>query len=190
MKAIANYTSDDFRIINGLARHEVTEKQVKTWDLLSNMNTSDMIEKIESGLSKFELKDDIIVHRTCETDIFESLQRKAGSIFIDQGFLSTSVEEDPKAGGNVFLEIAVPKGIGHGAWIHPLSGADDEYEFLSRRGGIYEVVDYEQRETGHYFRVKLVGFDPRPWSYATKEEVVALWERRGIPYDEIALSKI
>ena len=178
-RAIENYAGPDYNSINGLLRHQMTENQVKLWNGTSNMTVEAMIENITSALNKFELKESIKVYRTCEDDVLENLQAKVDSIFHDDGFVSTTVIREKKASGNIFMEIEVPAGKGHGAWIAPM-GQPDEYEFLLQRGTDYVVTGVEQQGADTVIKLKVTGITIRDWSYASKEEVIALWKKKGI----------
>ena len=51
------------------------------------------------------------------------------------------IRDRKQASGNIFMEISVPKGQGVGAWVNPLSGKPEEYEFLLNRGTDFLVTD-------------------------------------------------
>lgn len=184
--SITNYCGPDYSAINGLLRREMTENQVKLWDDLGNRKTSEMISDISSAISKFDLPEDIKVFRTCENDVLEKLQTKIGSTFHDDGFVSTSVVREKQASGNIFMEISVPKGQGVGAWVNPLSGKPEEYEFLLNRGTDFLVTDIGQDGADTIIRMKVTGRTETEWSYATKEEVIEQWKRRGVYSEESA----
>lgn len=139
-----------------------------------------------SAISKFDLPEDIKVFRTCENDVLEKLQTKIGSTFHDDGFVSTSVVREKQASGNIFMEISVPKGQGVGAWVNPLSGKPEEYEFLLNRGTDFLVTDIGQDGADTIIRMKVTGRTETEWSYATKEEVIEQWKRRGVYSEESA----
>lgn len=185
--SISNYTGPDYSAINGLLRHEMTKNQVAMWNQTCRIPVEDMIDDITAAISRFELKSDIMVYRTCENDVLENLKLKVGSTFHDNGFGSTSVTTRKKAGGNIVMQITVPKGKGVGAWVNPLNpyeGSDrDEYEFLLNRGTDYLVTGVEKIDGDTIVKMKVVGRTETSWSYASKEEVVELWKKRGI-YDE------
>lgn len=186
-RSIENYTGPDYSAVNGLLRHEMTENQVKLWNDTCNMDIQDMIDNITSAVSKFDLEQNIMVYRTCEKDVLENLKTEVGSIFHDDGFGSTSVTWSKKAGGNIRMEIEVPKGKGVGAWVNPLNGYEgtdrDEYEFLLNRGTDYKVLGVEESDGDTIVRMRVIGRTEKQWSYATKEEVIEQWKRRGV-YDE------
>lgn len=184
--SITNYCGPDYSAINGLLRREMTENQVKLWDDLGNRKISEMISDISSAISKFDLPEDIKVFRTCENDVLEKLQTKIGSTFHDDGFVSTSVVREKQASGNIFMEISVPKGQGVGAWVNPLSGKPEEYEFLLNRGTDFLVTDIGQDGADTIIRMKVTGRTETEWSYATKEEVIEQWKRRGVYSEESA----
>jgi hypothetical protein len=182
LSAIENYAGPDYNGINGLLRHQMTENQVTMWNNSTTMTVQDMISDITTAIDKFELKDSIKVYRTCEEDVLESLQTKIGSTFHDDGFGSTTVVREKKASGNIFMEIEVPKGKGIGAWISPIA-QPDEYEFLLQRGTDYIITGVEQEGADTVVKLKVVGNTKTDWSFASKEEVIAQWKKRGF-YNE------
>ena len=84
------------------------------------------------------------------------------------------------------MEISVPKGQGVGAWVNPLSGKPEEYEFLLNRGTDFLVTDIGQDGADTIIRMKVTGRTEKEWSYATKEEVIEQWKRRGVYSEESA----
>lgn len=190
VSSIAEYSGDGYIGINGLLRHQMTEKMVNNWNNFNKNPIQNMIIDIESAIKDFELKEPIRVYRTCENDILENLSLKVGSVFHDDGFGSTSVIADKMASGNIFMEIDVPQGKGLGAWINPLSGAQDkEYEFLLQRGTNYKVKDIRYEGNDTIVSLEVIGNTREDWSFATKEEVIELWKKKGV-YDEQDAEKI
>lgn len=189
-RSIAEYSADGYSGINGLLRGQMTEKMVASWDAFGGIPIESMIIDIETAIDGFELAEPIRVFRTCEDDIFEKLKLEVGSTFRDDGFCSTSVLSKKVASGNVVLEIDVPSGKGFGAWINPLSGAqDEEYEFLLQRGSEFVVKGYEKKGDDIIVRLGLTGSNKKKWKYATRESVIARMKRLGI-YDESILERI
>lgn len=188
--SIANYSGDAYSGINGLLRKQMTEKMVDAWDATERMGIKDMIGNIDSALEKFELKDPIRVFRTCERDVLDALRPEVGATFRDNGYVSTSALSKKVASGNVVMQIDVPPGRNHGAWINPLSGAaDEEYEYLLPRGSEFRITGVEQKGGDTVIKMEFIGSKKQPIDYATKEEVIDRWKRLGI-YDENNASKI
>ena len=188
--SIANYSGDAYSGINGLLRKQMTEKMVDAWDATERMGIKEMIGNIDSALEKFELKDPIRVFRTCERDVLDALRPEVGAIFRDNGYVSTSALSKKVASGNVVMQIDVPPGRNHGAWINPLSGAaDEEYEYLLPRGSEFRITGVEQKGGDTVIKMEFIGSKRQPIDYATKEEVIDRWKRLGI-YDENNASKI
>lgn len=182
--AIGNYSGDAYSGINGLLRREMTERMVEAWDRTENMGIRQMIGNIDSALESFELTDPIRVFRTCDKDVLEVLKLEAGATFRDDGFVSTSALSKKVASGNIVMQIDVPAGTGHGAWINPLSGAEDEeYEFLLPRGAEFRINGVRQSGEDTIVEMEYLGSRKGEIEYATKEEVVDRWKRLGI-YDE------
>lgn len=186
--AIGMYSGDSYSGINGLLRGEMTERQVGEWDKSESdeHKIQNMIPNIESAIGEFELDSPIKVFRTCEEDIFIENDIKVGSVFKDKGFVSTSTLQEKVASGNVVMEIDVPAGKGNGAWINSLSGAqDEEYEFLLQRGSQFEVAGIEKAGQDTVIKMKWIGAEPEPIEYASKERVIELWKKKGVPDDQI-----
>lgn len=184
--SIGAYSGDAYSGINGLLRHCMTEKMVDSWNSTEARSLQDMIQNIDSAISQFDLKSPIKVYRTCEKDVLRNLKLEPGSTFHDDGFVSTSVISEKVASGNIVMEINVPAGKGHGAWINPLSGAqDEEWEFLLQRGSDFRVQSVDSRDDDTVVRLDLLGHTTTDYSYATKEEVIALWRENGISEDDI-----
>ena len=182
-RAIQNYVGPDYSGINGLLRGEMTQKMVDAWNNSTTMTVQEMSDKIQAGIDKFELKEPITVYRTCEEDVFASLSRQVGSTFRDDGFTSTTVLNEKVASGNVKMEINVPAGKGVGAYIGSTLGQPEEHEFLLQRGTEFKVTGVSKSTEGYLIRLDVVGNDPQPYKYATREEVIERWKRIGT-YDK------
>ena len=181
--AIMNYAGSDYSGINGLLRGEMTERMVENWNATGKTDDRDMIQRVESGIDKFELKEPITVYRTCEKDVFESLSQKVGSTFRDNAFTSTTVLNESVASGNVRMEINVPAGKGVGAYIGSTYGQPDEHEFLLQRGTEFTVRGVSKVGDSYTIKMDVTGREPQDFQYATKEQVIERWKRLGI-YEE------
>lgn len=181
--AIMNYAGSDYSGINGLLRGEMTERMVENWNATGKTDVRDMIQRVESGLDKFELKEPITVYRTCEKDVFESLSQKVGSTFRDNAFTSTTVLNESVASGNVRMEINVPAGKGVGAYIGSTYGQPDEHEFLLQRGTEFTVRGVSKVGDSYTIKMDVTGREPQDFQYATKEQVIERWKRLGL-YEE------
>lgn len=181
--AIMNYAGSDYSGINGLLRGEITERMVENWNATGKTDVRDMIQRVESGIDKFELKEPITVYRTCEKDVFESLSQKVGSTFRDNAFTSTTVLNESVASGNVRMEINVPAGKGVGAYIGSTYGQPDEHEFLLQRGTEFTVRGVSKVGDSYTIKMDVTGREPQDFQYATKEQVIERWKRLGI-YEE------
>lgn len=181
--AIMNYAGSDYSGINGLLRGEMTERMVENWNATGKTDVRDMIQRVESGIDKFELKEPITVYRTCEKDVFESLSQKVGSTFRDNAFISTTVLNESVASGNVRMEINVPAGKGVGAYIGSTYGQPDEHEFLLQRGTEFTVRGVSKVGDSYTIKMDVTGREPQDFQYATKEQVIERWKRLGL-YEE------
>lgn len=188
--SIANYTGDAYSGINGLLRKQMTEKMVESWNKTERISIQDMIKNIDQALASFELKDPLNVYRTCDDNMGKILSASVGKTFKDNGYVSTSVISKKVASGNIIMQIVVPPGKNHGAWINPLSGAEDEeYEYLLPRGSVFRVTQSYQRGNDTVYVMDFIGSDPGKIEYATKDEVIKQWKDQGI-YDEENAKKI
>lgn len=181
--AIMNYAGSDYSGINGLLRGEMTERMVENWNATGKTDVRDMIQRVESGIDKFELKEPITVYRTCEKDVFESLSQEVGSTFRDNAFTSTTVLNESVASGNVRMEINVPAGKGVGAYIGSTYGQPDEHEFLLQRGTEFTVRGVSKVGDSYTIKMDVTGREPQDFQYATKEQVIERWKRLGL-YEE------
>lgn len=181
--AIMNYAGSDYSGINGLLRGEMTERMVENWNATGKTDVRDMIQRVESGIDKFELKEPITVYRTCEKDVFESLSQKVGGTFRDNAFTSTTVLNESVASGNVRMEINVPAGKGVGAYIGSTYGQPDEHEFLLQRGTEFTVRGVSKVGDSYTIKMDVTGREPQDFQYATKEQVIERWKRLGL-YEE------
>lgn len=182
--SIGAYSGDAYSGINGLLRGQMTERMVKAWDQTETRGIREMIGHIDTALESFELTEPIRVYRTCESDVLEALTPEVGATFRDDAFVSTSALSRKVASGNIVMQIDVPAGTGHGAWINPLSGAEDEeYEFLLPRGSEFRVKGVRKEGDDTIVEMEFTGSQRQPIKYATRDEVIERWKRLGI-YDE------
>lgn len=180
LTCVTDYTSDSYAGINGLLRGFMTEKQVRNWDISAQMPIEEEIKHVESALSKFELREDVTLYRTCEKDFFDALG-SPGDLFKDEGFCSCSIFSTAVASGQVDVEIKVPKGVGRGAWVKSLSHKPEENEFLLQRGSIFEIESMRQKDNGRWeVKLRWIGAEPDEYRYASKQEVIEHWKKLGI----------
>lgn len=185
--SIGAYSGDAYSGINGLLRGQMTERMVEAWDRTETRGVREMIGHIDTALESFELTEPIRVYRTCESDVLEALTPEVGATFRDDAFVSTSALSRKVASGNIVMQIDVPAGTGHGAWINPLSGAEDEeYEFLLPRGSEFRVKGVRKEGEDTIIEMEFTGSQRQPIKYATRDEVIERWKRLGIYDDERA----
>lgn len=72
---------------------------------------------------------------------------KPGDSIIDKGFVSTSSYPSSAFGGNVRLEIVVPKGA-RAISLKPISNYSHEEEVLLDRGGSFRVLENTEEKVG------------------------------------------
>ena len=130
--SIIGYTGSDFEYINAALRGGDMDSYIEH-----------QVDEIDSGISKFNLKQDIKVYRGVDslvvkqalgtTDPDEINANFKGGVFKDNGFMSTSTNKQKTFSGAQF-EISVKRGRGKGAFVAPISSFKSESEFLLKRG--------------------------------------------------------
>ncbi|MFB6364256.1 ADP-ribosyltransferase [Paenibacillus elgii] len=132
--AIKKYTGSSYHDINKNLRENG-----------SNEALHKVSEEISSGLRKFNLAENIVVHRGLSKNIFQKpADQLAGVVFTEAAFASTSLLSGSSFGGSVQFEIRVPQGS-KGALVNPISVfKDSEYEFLLDKGTMFEIVEAKE----------------------------------------------
>lgn len=158
-KALDDYGEGAYEAINAVERFEedseVYQKVLKKYGAEEMEKAKEATEHLSSAISKFDLDEDIVVHRavrdasyiTGSDNSIEALQDMIGKTYTDKGYVSTSLKYQSKFTGMkddaVHIEITVPKGS-NGALIDDYV-AKDEYEFLINRNQQFTVVDAGER---------------------------------------------
>ena len=145
--AIRWYTADGYGDINDYLRRR------SGWEYISK-DIEDPISKIDEAISRFTLKEGIVVHRGVEDFYGDSIVEKEewndiseikGKTFRDKGFgSSTALYGSGVATSKpVLFEIEIPAGKGRGAYINKHAGQyeDVEYEFLIARDSRFIITD-------------------------------------------------
>ena len=118
----------------------------------------DRVEKINNAMNKYELGDDMIVYRGCDSKLFGGLDdaediKKVylGRVVRDRGFVSTSAVKGKQfTQMKIQLKIKIPRGKGRGAFISPFSHFPQEHEFLLKNNSTFRVTDaYSNPSTNH-----------------------------------------
>lgn len=157
--ALDNYGEGSYEAINAVERFDENsneyQKVLKSYGAKEMEKAKEATEHLSSAISKFDLNEDIVVHRavrdvsyiTGSDNSVEALQDMIGKTYTDKGYVSTSLKYQSKFEGGksdaVHLEITVPKGS-NGALIDDYV-AKDEYEFLINRNQQFVVVDAGER---------------------------------------------
>ena len=123
-----------------------------------NLNRGE-IEKIDSAIDNFVLKDPITVYRavTSSKELAGTTLKKGDQIYW-KAYTSTSMDKEAVNGEQYMLyEIEVPQGKGKGAYINSLSEYKDiEYEFLLKRDTTAEVTDVIEENGKKIIKLKVV----------------------------------
>jgi hypothetical protein len=102
-------------------------------------------ELIHQALSSARIPCDITVYRGCNSDVLGDLafapdEALTDGVFVDRGYVSTSMSRGLAFGGDLLLEIHLPAGT-HAANIESLSAAGRyEEEVLIDRGQMFHIV--------------------------------------------------
>lgn len=145
--AIKQYTGFWSSKINGIERGSIFKTDLNPQEYNQARQYSSLIEE---ALDKYELKQDIVVHRQVSKSLLSELQASKGSLFIDSGFLSTTVVKDSvDRQDSIDMVIKVPKGKGRGAYIKHLSEHPFENEFLINSHSVY-TVDNVKKVNGRW----------------------------------------
>lgn len=154
--AIFEYTGDQYKPVNNYLRGIWDEKEAKE-QYVGNQSLKGLIKNIDGAINKFDLKEPIVVHRSCEADFLEKI--KVGGVFHDEGYGSASVIDLGQSRGIVHFEVTVPAGKGNGAYIDGLSAYEGaEFEFLINRGADYYVESIENTGGGINVKATITGF--------------------------------
>ena len=145
--ALRWYTADGYGDINDFWRKK------NGWEYINAENVKDASRNLDAVISRFKLKDNIVVQRGVE-DIFlssfgvediDSVKDLIGTTFVDAGYGSSTalIGNKVATAKPVLYEIEIPAGIGRGAYINEFGNQykDVEYEFLMPRNSKYIVTD-------------------------------------------------
>ena len=155
LDSIYDYTGGGYYDLNNYLRRR------EDWKSLNAEKEEFIAQNLDSAISRYVLKNNIVVQRGVMDDALDGLIANygddiaafVGKDFHDDGFLSTTVVSGNRVASikPVLFEIKVPAGKGRGAYVNQLAGVfqDTEYEFLLRRGANYVIEDaIEDIETG------------------------------------------
>lgn len=128
-----------------------------------NRDIENRVEKIKNAMNKYELGDDLIVYRGCDSKMFGGLKdaediKKCflGRVVRDRGFVSTSAVKGKQfTKMRIQLKIKIPRGKGRGAFISPLSHFPKEHEFLLKNNSSFRVTDVYSDPRNNYTWVEM-----------------------------------
>ena len=101
-------------------------------------------EQISKGLSKFELKHDLVCYRRTNTNHYK--KAKPGEIITPKQFISASATKKGSLKGTCSTIILAPKGS-KGAYIEKLSKYPKQREFLFDKSCSYKVISNTETKT-------------------------------------------
>lgn len=150
--ALYSYTGDGYGNVNDYLRKK------NGWETINAERVKDQIKDIDSAISSFDLKQNIVVQRGANQSSLDVLFENSGGIdelselighkYYDDGFMSSTVLiGNPVATKKeVVFDISIPAGKGRGAYINEFGSQfqDTEYEFLIKRGATFTVTDISE----------------------------------------------
>lgn len=158
--ALDNYTSSNYKIINGLMRGEKIDEQLKD-------HFSKSIDRIHDAIEKYDNPRQIKVFRNVDINAFKgynenklNIESLVGYKYCDSAFSSCSLDKDTakifaqknkETTGNyqIILEINVPKGKGKGMPVWKYSNYATEQEFLINSNATIKLTNVT-KEDGYY----------------------------------------
>lgn len=163
-RMIKAYTSDGFRDINRYLR---ADEEARSF-MDGNFIEGQLVSRLDSAISKFELEDAINVHRRMDSNairhmtpnydgVFENL---VGRELTDPAFMSAStVAGSFGKMSNLRMDITVPRGAGRGAFIKNYSEYANENEFLLARGSRLLVTNAHKEQGIFYITAEVIPND-------------------------------
>lgn len=143
VSAVKLYTGSSYEDINGILRNTISTSSMSSASLtLVEMATDDLTDMIRQAP---QITSAVKLYRGMQLDVDSKLYRditKVGTVFKDSGFVSTSVAKSTAFGGNVRMEILVPKGSKL-AYVDSISRLQGEKEALLQRGSMFYVRSIE-----------------------------------------------
>ena len=144
-EAIRQYSGFWYSNINEMERGNMLKQDVTP--AIYNQ-TRQYSKLLEEALGKYELKQDIVVHRQVSESMLSQFQRSfqsSGKLFIEDGFFSTTaIKGSVNRRNSIDLVVKVPKGTGRGAYIKYLSDHPFENEFLINSHSVFTVDDVKK----------------------------------------------
>jgi len=163
-KYISDYCADGYGDINDFLRKS------SGWENIGKEYVENAISSLDSAIKKFELTENITVHRGVRNDVIEKLVNQhevindlselVGKIYEEPGYSSTTAlfgNQVAKSKPTVF-EFDIPAGKGRGAYVNKLAGQfkDIEYEFLIKRGAKFKITAVEEDIYSETYVIKAV----------------------------------
>ena len=163
-KYISDYCADGYGDINDFLRKS------SGWENIGKEYVENAISSLDSAIKKFELTENITVHRGVRNDVIEKLVNQhevindlselVGKIYEEPGYSSTTAlfgNQVAKSKPTVF-ELDIPAGKGRGAYVNKLAGQfkDVEYEFLIKRGAKFKITAVEEDIYSETYVIKAV----------------------------------
>jgi hypothetical protein len=154
INAIFAYTGEDYSQINSILREGIAGSSYQK-----------VIDDIHNALTKASMPEDIVVLRTSKFDSFQALfgidspsqwrlaesgvEKYNGTVINDKGFMSTTINSEAVADGNVNYYIKLPEGS-NAMPIWGLSEYRDEREVLIDKDSKFIVENVESEHISGY----------------------------------------
>lgn len=147
--AISFYTADGYGDLNQYLR------KYGQWQDINVERVTELKKDLTSAIERYELKEPIKVYRAIQPDAFadyaDDLQELVGKVYTDPGFMSTSPAlESTAVNKDCIMELFIPAGKGHGAYINEFAGqyVDEEFEFLLPTDCKFNIVSAVEGDDG------------------------------------------
>lgn len=179
-KALKDYTGPEYRFINDRLRGWA-DIQDHERDRFNNF-----VKNIDSAFNKANLPEALIVHRgvgrsgakAINADITDaaSMQAAVGKVFVEPGYISTSVGKKAAFSGDIYWMFRVPQGYGAMNAMHFSQYGTNEREFLIRRDARYVVHAVYQKGHSWYIEAEIVDDDWEPGPDWTPDPYGDAWK--------------
>lgn len=106
---------------------------------------------MESAIDKFELPQNMMAFCRADISLLPEFERmfECDGIFINEAFTSTTALQIGSTENEIEICFLIPKAIGIGAYIAPMSEVPDECEFVLNCGTFFKVIEIKKDESGH-----------------------------------------
>ena len=147
---------------------DTEEKMIKTLKGIDKALEKGEILKENKIFYRGEYSDENLVNWKLPKN-FEELKKKEGEVFTCKNYISTGVSKEgsfanEKSNSKIEWHIRCDAGKNYGAYVNEISlfyKAEDEYEFLIKRGANVKINKVWKEKEKIYIDASIVGFNPQ-----------------------------